>query len=56
MNFNTDILGVRRGGETLLRDLIHEHVGIFFDDAKIGMLSDKLAPLIVERGFDSFLD
>jgi chemotaxis protein methyltransferase CheR len=56
MGLNTDILGVRLGGETLLRDLIHDRVGLFFDDSKLTLLADKLAPLIVERGFDSFLD
>jgi chemotaxis protein methyltransferase CheR len=56
MGFNTDILEVRGGGETLLRDLIHERVGLFFDDSKINLLADKIAPLVIERGFDSFLD
>jgi chemotaxis protein methyltransferase CheR len=56
MGFDSDISGVRRGAETLLRDLIHERVGLFFDDSKINLLADKLAPLILERGFDSFLD
>lgn len=56
MVFNSDIAGLRRGAETLLRDFIHEHTGLFFDDSKINLLADKLAPLIVERGFDSFLD
>lgn len=39
-----------------MRDLIHERVGLFFDDAKINLLADKLSPLVIERGFDSFLD
>ena len=39
-----------------MRDLIHERTGLFFDDSKINLLADKLAPQIVERGFDSFLD
>lgn len=56
MGFNSDISGVRRGAETLLRDLIHERIGLFFDDSKINLLADKLTPLIIERGFDSFLD
>ncbi len=56
MGLNSDISGVRRGAETLLRDLIHERVGLFFDDSKINLLADKLTPLIIERGFDSFLD
>jgi len=56
MGFNSDISGVRRGAETLLRDLIHERVGLIFDNSKINLLADKLAPLVLERGFDSFLD
>lgn len=48
--------GLRRGAETLLRDLIHERAGLYFDDSKLEILSDKLAPLVVERGFNSFLD
>src|SRR5215203_5651495 len=56
MGLNSDISGVRRGAETLLRDLIHERVGLNFDDSKINLLTDKIAPLIIERGFDSFLD
>ena len=56
MGFNPDISGVRRGAETLLRDLIHERIGIFFDDSKINLLADKLMPHVLERGFDSFLD
>ena len=47
---------MRRGAESLLRDLIHERLGLFFDDSKISLLADKLSPLIIERGFDSFLD
>jgi chemotaxis protein methyltransferase CheR len=56
MGFDSDISGVRRGAETLLRDLIHERVGLIFDDAKMNLLAEKLAPLVLERGFDSFLD
>jgi chemotaxis protein methyltransferase CheR len=56
MGVNPDVFGLRRGAETLLRDLIHERSGLYFDDAKLEILSEKLAPLIVERGFNSFLD
>lgn len=56
MGFNTDISGLRSGAENLLRDLIHDRTGLFFDDSKINLLVDKLAPLVVERGFDSLLD
>lgn len=40
----------------LLRELVHERTGIFFDEAKTDILMDKLSPLIVQRGFNSFLD
>jgi chemotaxis protein methyltransferase CheR len=56
MGFNLDITGLRRGAESLLRDLIHERTGLFYDDSKLGLLTEKLAPLIGERGFNSFLD
>lgn len=56
MEFNSGISSLRSGAETLLRDLIHERIGIFFDNSKINLLTDKLAPLIIERGFESFLD
>ena len=56
MGGDQEILGLRSGAEELLRDLIHERAGLYFDNGKLGLLSEKLAPLIVERGFNSFLD
>src|ERR1700733_11095982 len=44
------------GGFPLLRDLVHERTGLYFDDAKIDMFLGKVSPLIVERRFDSLLD
>lgn len=40
----------------ILRDLIHERIGMYYDDEKRALLADKLAPLVGERGFHSFLD
>ena len=40
----------------LLRDLIHERAGIYFDDEHFDLLLEKISQLIVERGFDSVLD
>jgi chemotaxis protein methyltransferase CheR len=40
----------------LLRDLIHERTGIFFDDARLSLLIEKLTPLAQSRGNASFLD
>jgi chemotaxis protein methyltransferase CheR len=40
----------------LLRDLVHERTGLYFDDAKSEVFFGKLSPLAVERGFDSLLE
>ena len=53
----TDSLGLSSSALPLLRDLIHERMGVFYDDtAASTRCADRLAPLVVERGFDSFLD
>ena len=56
MGFNTGSLGVTGGADRLLRDLIHERTGLFFDNGKADILTDKLSPLVIERGFTSLLD
>ncbi len=56
MRFYSDTLGLSSNEFALLRDLIHERIGLSYDNGKSGMLLDKLSPRVVERGFDSFLD
>jgi chemotaxis protein methyltransferase CheR len=56
MHAYADTLGLSDSAFSLLRDLIHERTGLFYDDGKNDLLIDKLAPLVVERGFNSFLD
>ena len=56
MGVNTGSLGLTGGADRLLRDLIHERTGLFFDNGKGDILTDKLSPLVVERGFTSLLD
>jgi len=56
MGFDSEILGLPKGTDALLRALIHERTGIFFDNGKADLLTDKLSPLVIERGFTSFLD
>lgn len=56
MGFQTGSLGLTGGADRLLRDLIHERTGLFFDNGKGDILTDKLSPLVVERGFTSLLD
>lgn len=51
-----DTLGLSDRAFLLLRDLIHERTGLFYEDSKSDLLSDKLSPLVIERGFNSFLD
>ncbi len=41
---------------TLLRDLIHERAGIYFDENSMELMIDKLGPLMMERGIDSPID
>ncbi len=40
----------------LLRDLIHERTGLFFEDSRVDQLLEKLEPLVRARGCDSFLE
>lgn len=56
MSFNTETLGLPNGMGTLLRDLIHERTGLFYDNGNGDLLTDKLSPLVIDRGFTSFLD
>lgn len=50
------LLSAPGGTATLLRDLIHDHTGTFFDSNRIEMMLDKLAPLARQKGCQSFLD
>ena len=53
-----DAIGVRIPERTLplLRDLINAHTGMFYDGERMSHLRDRLAPLALERGFESLLD
>jgi len=54
--FDAGGLGLSRAATTLLRDLVHERTGLFYDDHRTTTMADRLAPLVTNRGFDSFLD
>jgi chemotaxis protein methyltransferase CheR len=56
MALQSDSLGLSSSALPLLRDLIHERLGLHYESNRLETLSDRLAPLVVERGFDSFLD
>ena len=56
MHFYAETLGLSDSAFVLLRNLIHEHTGLFFENGRRDSLADKLSPLVVERGFNSMLD
>lgn len=56
MQYNFDNLSLPAPVFVLLRDLIHERIGLYYDEEKRDLLADKLSPLVIERGFASMLD
>ena len=56
MSFESEGLGLPTGPLGLIRSLIHERTGVFFDDSRCDTLADRLAPRVIECGFDSLLD
>ena len=44
------------GTARLLRDIVHDHIGLYFEQDRTSTLLDKLEPLARERGCRSFLD
>src|SRR5262245_20404036 len=54
--FQPENLGLTSAGLPLLRDLIHERTGLFFDNGRYEALFDRMAPLVIGRGLRSFLD
>jgi chemotaxis protein methyltransferase CheR len=53
---SSDSLGLPRGSLLLLRELIHERTGLFYAEERIEQMADRLAPLVANRRFGSFLD
>src|SRR5438874_335736 len=49
-------LRVPEGVPRLLRDLIHDRTGIFFEDTRLDFLLEKLLPAAQDRGYTSFLE
>ena len=56
MRFEGDTLSVPQGADALLRDLVHERLGLHYDGPRHDQLLERLAPLVLERGFQSYLD
>ena len=51
-----DGLGLSTAALPMLRDLVHERAGVFFDADRLPSLGERLAPLVLDRGFQSFLE
>ena len=53
---NRPLLAAPEGTALLLRDIVHEHTGLFFEKERTSALLEKLEPLARERDCRSFLD
>ncbi|HSE97206.1 MAG TPA: protein-glutamate O-methyltransferase CheR [Blastocatellia bacterium] len=56
MGIDTEILGISETAYALLRDLVHDRTGLFFENGKRDLFIDKVSPLVIDRGFDKLLD
>jgi chemotaxis protein methyltransferase CheR len=56
MKPSSETLGVPPTGLPVLLDLVHERTGLFFGNGRGELFAERMAPLVVERGFRSFLD
>lgn len=56
MGSRSQNLVLPEGAGALIQSLINERTGMFFDNGNRDLLIDKLAPLVIERGFSSYLD
>jgi len=56
MGFDAGSLGLSDSAVGLLRDLVHERTGLFYDDGRRDVLADRLAGRVTDGGFQSFLD
>ena len=56
MGLRSHNLALPEGATGLIQTLIHERTGMHFDNGKRDILMDKLSPLVIERGFGSYLD
>ena len=56
MQYRADSLGLSGSVTTLIRDLVHEQLGLMYEPHQFDQVADRLAPLIVARGLGSFMD
>ncbi len=56
MSFLPEPLKLSESVFVILRNLIHERTGLYYEDTKRDMLADKLSPRVIELGLSSLLD
>jgi chemotaxis protein methyltransferase CheR len=56
MTSPAESLGLSSAALPLLAAVVHERLGLAYEPHRYDVLADRLAPLVLERGFDSFLD
>ena len=56
MGSRSQNLALPEGAASLIQTLVNERTGMYFDNGKSDILLDKLSPLVIERGFSSYLD
>jgi chemotaxis protein methyltransferase CheR len=56
MATHSEGLGLSSSALPLLRDLIHERLGLHYDHTRYDVLGDRLSGLVIQRGLESFLD
>ena len=56
MQYRVDSLGVSGTVTTILRDLIHDRLGLMYGPHQFDLVADRLAPLVISRGLSSFMD
>ena len=56
MKYRADSLGLSGNVTVILRDLIHEQLGLMYEPHHFDHVADRLAPLVVERSLSSFMD
>jgi chemotaxis protein methyltransferase CheR len=54
--FRSETLGIPAAGLPILQELVHERTGLVFDNGRGELFAERMAPLVVDRGFRSFLD
>jgi chemotaxis protein methyltransferase CheR len=56
MPYRAESLGLSGSVTAILRDLIHERLGLMYEPHQFEQVADRLAPRVVARGLGSFMD